>query len=116
MDELFECGAVLFESGEEEEALRIECVVTNEGELRIMQESAGPLSEWCFEDSPHRVETVVEVGATAALGEYFHVDGVRQLPAVLRLEYTGYDCAARIRALLQRLDIPYGVLEDPIAR
>ena len=39
-----------------------------------------------------------------------------QLPAILRLEYTGYDCFSRIRALLRRLVVPYAVYEAPIAR
>ncbi len=34
----------------------------------------------------------------------------------LRVEYTGYDCFSRIRALLRRLVVPYAVYEAPIAR
>ena len=56
--DLFDCGAVLFESQEGEEALRIECAVTPEGALEVMQESDGPLTSWCFEESPHRIEVV----------------------------------------------------------
>lgn len=116
MKDLFECGAVLFESDVDEEALRIECTVTPEGELRVLQESEGPLSEWCFEDSPHRIETFVGAGAVAELLEYFHLETSRQLPAVLRMEYTGYDCGRQIRSLMKRLEIPYRVVEAPILR
>ncbi len=35
MLDVFDCGAVLFESAEDEEALRIECAVTQEGSLRV---------------------------------------------------------------------------------
>lgn len=110
--ELFECGAVLYESAEDEEGLRIDCVVTEEGALGIMQESDGPLTMWCFEESPHRIETMVEPSDVGRLLEYFHLDGPRELPLVLRLEYTGYDSFCRIRALFRRLDIPYVVHEE----
>ena len=116
MMDLFECGAVLFESDVDEEGLRIECTVTPEGELRVLQESVGPLSEWCFEESPHRIETVAGAEATAGLLEYFHLDARHQLPAILRMEYTGYDCARQIRSLMKRLELPYRVLETPILR
>ena len=116
MRDLFECGAVLFESDADEEGLRIECAVTSEGELRVLQESEGPLSEWCFEESPHRIETVADADAAAGLLEYFHLNVAHQLPAVLRMEYTGYDCARQIRALMKRLELPYDVIEAPILR
>lgn len=116
MKDLFGCGAVLFESDADEECLRIECAVTPEGELDVLQESAGPLTEWCFEDSPHRIETVVDAISTAELLDYFHLDSARQLPAVLRLEYTGYNCGRLIRDLMNRLEIPYRVIEEPILR
>lgn len=116
MLELFDYGAVLFESREGEEALRVECVVTPEGALEVMQESDGPLTEWCFEESLHRVEAVVEPLELEGLMEYFHVDEPRQLPAILRFEYTGFDCFKRLRGLLRRLEIPYVVHEAVIAR
>ena len=116
MEDLFEYGAVLFESDADEEGLRIECAVTPEGELRVMQESAGPLTEWCFEESPHRIETVADADATDGLLEYFHLEARYQLPAVLRMEYTGYDCARKIRSLMKRLELPYRVIEAPVLR
>lgn len=116
MLDLFDCGAMLFESDQDEEVLRIECAMTLEGALEVMQESDGPLTEWCFEETPHRIEAVVEPAELDALMEYFHVDEPYQLPAILRLEYTGYDCFLRLRALLRRLAVPYTVLEAAIAR
>ena len=54
--DVFDSGAVLFASEEEGEHLRIECAVTSEGSLRIVQESSGPLTQWSFRESPHTVE------------------------------------------------------------
>lgn len=45
MLDLFDCGAMLFESDQDEEVLRIECAMTPEGALEVMQESDGPLTE-----------------------------------------------------------------------
>ena len=116
MLDLFDCGAVLFESGEGEEGLRVECAVTPEGALSIVQVSEGPLSAWCFEESPHRIEVMVEPMEVERLMEYFHIDEPGQLPAVLRMEYTGYDCCQRIRALLRHLGISYDVEENEVVR
>lgn len=116
MEELFGPSAVLFESGEGEESLRIECAVSSDGGLLIMQESDGPLTMWCFEETPHRVETEVDSRHAAMLSDYFHLDEVGQLPAVLRMEYTGFDSGQRIRELMRRLEIPYRVLEHAIER
>lgn len=114
--DLFDCGAVLYESQEDEEDLRIECAITPEGALEVLQESDGPLTSWCFEESPHRVEALVEPLDVERLLEYYHLDEARQLPAVLCLEYTGFDCFLRLRTLLRRLTIPYTVFEAAIAR
>jgi len=111
MLDVFDCGAVLFESGEDEEAMRVECAITSEGALGIMQESDGPLTEWCFEESPHRIEVTVPPAGVLGLLDYYHVDEAHMLPAVLRLEYTGYNCFRRIRNLMKRLEIPYEVFE-----
>lgn len=114
--DLFDCGAVLFESKEDEEDLRIECAVTPEGALEIMQESDGPLTAWCFEESPHRIEATVDPVEVERLLEYFHLDAPQHLPAVLRLEYTGCDCFQQVRALMRRLGIPYEVREERVTR
>ena len=109
-------GAVLFRSDADEEALVIECAVVEGGGLVVMQESDGPLTEWCFEETPHRIETVFSPGGARALSEYFHLDEVRQLPAMLRAGYVGYDAGLRVRELARRLGISYRVIEAPIER
>ena len=82
----------------------------------IMQESAGSLTEWCFEESPHRVETYAGADAVDALMRYFYLDIPEQLPELLRIEYMGYDCGMRIRAPARRSDLPRGVIESDIVR
>ena len=109
-------AAVLFQSERDEEDLRVECAITADGCMDIMQESAGPLTEWCFEESPHRVETYAGADAVDALMRYFHLDIPEQLPELLRIEYMGYDCGMRIRALMRSLDVPYEVIESDIVR
>ncbi len=116
MLDVFDCGAVLFESAEDEEALRIECAVTQEGSLRVLQESDGPLTAWCFEETPHRIEAEVSPEGVRDLLAYFHVDETRLLPLVLRMEYTGYNCFHRLRALMRSLEIPYVIYENALAR
>lgn len=108
--------SVLFQSEQDEEDLRIECAITSDGCMDIMQESAGPLTEWCFEESPHRVETYAGADAVDALMDYFHIDVPEHLPELLRIEYMGYDCGMKIRALMRRLDVPYEVYESDIVR
>ena len=109
-------AAVLFQSEQDEEDLRVECAITADGCMDIMQESAGSLTEWCFEESPHRVETYAGADAVDALMRYFHLDIPEQLPELLRIEYMGYDCGMRIRALMRSLDVPYEVIESDIVR
>lgn len=111
-----EIQVVLFESGPDEEALRVVAALALDGGLTIWQESAGPLTQFCFEESPHVVETVLDRRAVRGLAAYFHVDTRVQVLEVLRLAYTGYDCASNIRDLLKRLDLPYEVRERPISR
>lgn len=108
--------AVLFESAGEDEALRIECAITREGGLVILQESDGPLTRWCFEESPHRIEVDVLPDQAKGLLAYFHLEDVAQLPPVLRLAYLGYDSGLRIRGLMRRLGVSYRVIENPIER
>ncbi len=114
--DVFDCGAVLFESTDDEEAMRIECAVASDGSLRVMQESDGPLTDWCFEETPHRIEVEVSPEGVGELLSYFHVDEARMLPAVLRMEFTGYNCFRRLRRLMKDLEIPYSVYEHAIAR
>lgn len=116
MLDIFDCGAVLFESAEDEETLRVECTVTREGSLRVLQESDGPLTAWCFEETPHRIEAEVSPEGVQELLAYFHVDKARMLPLVLRVEYSGYDCFLRLRKLVRSLRIPYTVYENVLER
>ena len=109
-------GAVLFESEQGDEYLHIECAARGDGGLALLQESDGDLTEWCFEESPHRVEVEVGQEGVRRLMEYFHLDSARQLPAALRVAYTGYDSGQRIRGLMRRLGIAYEVIEHPIVR
>lgn len=114
--DVFDSGAVLFASEEEGERLRIECAVTPEGSLRIVQESSGPLTQWSFRESPHTVEAVIDPAGVGELLGYFHLDAAHQLPAVLRLEYTGYECFSNLCDLMKRLGIPYEIREAAIVR
>lgn len=107
---------MLFRSGADDEALTIECSLTDGGGLVVMQESDGPLTEWCFEETPHRIETVFSASGVGVLMEYFHLDEVVQLPMMLSAEYVGYDAGLRIRDLARRLGVGYQVVEAPIER
>lgn len=109
--DVFDCGAVLFEGAEDEEALRVECVVTSEGELLVRQQSDGPVTVWAFDETPHCVELVIDARGVQSLCSYFHVDAPSYLPAVLRMEYTGHDCLQRIRDLCERLGLAGHVQE-----
>lgn len=113
--DVFDSGAVLFAS-EEGEHLKIECAVTPEGSLRIVQESSGPLTQWSFRESPHTVEAMIDPAGVGELLGYFHLDAAHQLPAVLRLEYTGYECFSNLCDLMKRLGIPYEIREAAIVR
>lgn len=109
-------GALLFESEPDEERLRIEVRMLADGGMVIHQESEGDLTLWCFEESPHRVDTVLGHEAVRGLAEYFHVDTPEQLVEVLVMEFCGYDAAVRVRRLLKRLELAYEVHEHPVVR
>ena len=57
--ELFDDRVVLFESDEGGEYLLVTCEPSGMGGLVVRQTSEGPLTQWCFEESPHVVETFV---------------------------------------------------------
>ena len=57
--ELFDERVVLFESDEGGEYLLVTCEPSGMGGLVVRQTSEGPLTQWCFEESPHVVETFV---------------------------------------------------------
>lgn len=114
--ELFSQEVVLFKSSDDEEGLEVACTIAGDGSLIILQESSGPLTEWSFEESPHRLEVVVEPVAACSLAEHFHLDDVRQLPFALRMEFTGYDCCQQIRLVMRYLGVSYRVVEEPVVR
>lgn len=116
MRDVFECGAVLFEDAAGEEKLRVGCMVTPEGGLSVVQESDGPLTDWCFEHTPHRIEAVVDAAGVQGLLGFFRLERPHQLPMVLRLEYTGHECFRRVRRLFKRLHVGYAIREDAICR
>lgn len=102
---------VLFESGPDEERLRIEAVPMGDGGLLVRQESEGELTRWCFGESPHVVDTCIGASSLQRLGEHFRIEGMRQMVEVLVMRFTGYDAGERLRGLLRRLGIPYEVHE-----
>lgn len=111
-----ELQVVLFESGPDEERLRVVAALEPEGGMAIRQASEGSLTQFCFEEPRHVVETVLDRRAVRGLAAYFRVETRIQLLEVLRVAFTGYDCAATIRNLLRRLDLPYEVRERAISR
>lgn len=111
-----DAGALLFESREDEEKLRITCAVTREGELLVKQVSDGDLTMWCFEESPHEVTVRVAATDVRPLEERFHVEGAAQLVAALAAAYSGYDASMRIRDAMRHLGVSYRVEERPIVR
>lgn len=107
---------VLFESGGEEEELTVVAEETGLGGFQIVQASAGDLTDWCFEETPHVVETSVGASGARKLCEHFEVDAVGQALRVLSMEFGDYDSARRVRGLLHDLGIAYGVVEHAIER
>ena len=76
--ELFDDRVVLFESDEGGEYLLVTCEPSGMGGLVVRQTSEGPLTQWCFEESPHVVETFVMHDGLVAL-EHFYGAGHLQL-------------------------------------
>lgn len=56
--ELFDERVVMFESDEGGEYLLVTCEPSGMGGLVVRQTSEGPLTRWCYEESPHVVETL----------------------------------------------------------
>ena len=113
---VFDQNVVLFKSAEDEEGLEVGCTITNDGGMVLLQESCGPFTEWSFDEPVHRIEVAVGPREVCALMAYFHIDRANQLPLVLRMDYTGYDCCQQIRLLIRHLGLPYEVIEDQVAR
>lgn len=106
----------LFRSEEDDEALLITCEPTGLGGIRIHQQSAGDLTMWAFEESPHEIDTLVDAGGAAKLRAHYDVETNGQLARILAVAFTGYDCSLKIRELMRRLDVPYEVVENPLER
>ncbi|MDY2777278.1 MAG: hypothetical protein SOU51_02725 [Collinsella sp.] len=104
-------GSVLFEMGGRGEAMRVECAVTSDGELLVMQESAGTWTECCFGRFAHREELRFDAKSVATLLEHFSIDEVGQLPAMLRVECGNLGAFLRISDLAHRLGASYRVTE-----
>lgn len=111
--DVFDCGAVLFDSGVEEERLHVACTVNANGELCIVRQSEGPVTSWSFSETPHRVELRLDAAGLRTMMEYFHLDAPTQVPAVLRLEYADCDCFQRIQELCERLGLAEHMQEIP---
>lgn len=100
---------LLFDGRQDEEAVRIECFVAEDGCLHLVQVSSGPWSAWCFEDDPHRIETTAPRETTDALCAHFNLTGAQRLPVALQLVYAGIDAVHRIRELMASLQLDYEV-------
>lgn len=116
MVDIGRASAVLYESDEGGEHLSIVCYTTQDGGLVVERVSEGDLTQWCFEENPHAVRTCLDAQAAGALASYYHLDEVDQLPAMLRLEFVGFESDVQIRDLLKRHNVPYRVQENPIVR
>ncbi len=115
MEAQYPVSALLFQSSDDEESLVVACQYDASG-LHVFQVSAGELTQWCFEESPHTVSVSVDPSELGSLLAYLRVPDAALLPPLLAAAYGGYDAAHRVRGLLRRLHIPYKVDERPIAR
>lgn len=109
-------STVPFKNAAGEEELIITCEPTGTGGLIVRQESAGDVTFWSFEESPHVVETCIDATGIRRLCAHFGADTVDQVSHVLAMNFTGYDAALCVRKLLRELGIGYDVIENPIAR
>lgn len=116
METAFVADALLFESGRDEERLHIACSVTPDGEVLVVQRSAGPLTAWCFEEPEH--DLVVRIAASDApvLLERLGMELIEQIPAALQIRFAGFEASARIREFCREAGIPYYVQERAIRR
>ena len=114
--ELFDERVVLFESDEGGEHLLVTCEPSGMGGLVVRQTSEGPLTQWCYEESPHVVETFVPREGLAALEHFYGVGNSNQVARMLSISFADYDCAQRVRSLLGELGAGFDVIEKPIDR
>ena len=102
--ELFDERVVLFESDEKGERLLVTCEPSGMGGLVVRQTSEGSLTQWCFEESPHVVETFVAHEGLVALEHFYGVRTSNQVARMLSI------------SLLGELDAKFDVVEKPIDR
>ena len=114
--ELFDERVVMFESDEDGEYLLVTCEPSGMGGLVVRQTSEGPLKQWCYEESPHVVETFVPREGLAALEHFYGVGTSNQVARMLSISFADYDCAQRVRSLLGELGAGFDVIEKPIDR
>ena len=114
--ELFDERVVMFESDEDSEYLLVTCEPSGMGGLVVRQTSEGPLTQWCYEESPHVVETFVPREGLAALEHFYGVGTSNQVARMLSISFADYDCAQRVRSLLGELGAGFDVIEKPIDR
>ena len=114
--ELFDERVVMFESDEGGEYLLVTCEPSGMGGLVVRQMSEGPLTQWCYEESPHVVETFVPREGLAALEHFYGIGTSNQVARMLSISFADYDCAQRVRSLLGELGAGFDVIEKPIDR
>ena len=113
---LFDERVVLFQSDEGGEQLLVTCEPSGMGGLVVRQASEGPLPQWCYEESPHVVETFVTHEGLVALEQFYGVGASNQVARMLSTSFADYDCAQRVRSLLRELGAGFDVVEKPIDR
>ena len=91
--ELFDERVVLFQSDEGGEHLLVTCEPSGMGGLVVRQTSEGPLTQWCYEESPHVAETFVAHEALVALEHFYGVGTSNQVARMLSISFADYDCA-----------------------
>lgn len=109
--ELFDERVVLFQSDEGGERLLVTCEPLGMGGLVVRQTSEGPLTQWCYEESPHVVETFVAHEGLVALERFYEVGTSNQVARMLSISFADYDCAQRVRSLLGELGAGFDVIE-----
>ena len=114
--ELFDGRVVMFESVEDGEHLVVTCEPSGAGGLVVREVSDGDLTRWCFEESPHTVETFVDHEGLRALQRFYDVDTSMQVARMLSISFSDYDCGHRVRSLLRDLHVRFDVVERPIDR
>lgn len=114
--DLFDERVVMFESVEDGEHLTVTCEPTGAGGLVVREVSEGELTRWCFEESPHTVETFIDHEGLRTLLRFYGVDTSIQAARMLSISFSDYDCGRRVRSLLCELHVHFDVVERPIDR